>query len=262
MKSKATIKEYLTSKNSDRASKFQKLDDEIKSILNENSSLLCKFISQSQVIKENKKFTNLVDSGEITASNITKYNDETAIAMRSTLYSIGDAHGTLLKFLYTRKSAIHDLGTSLQDSLSGMNITSSIVLMRAILEQVANTLYVTNNIEKTLNTAHKNTMEESHILGAIGEIVASKGKGTRIDWNEYLSKSLRDGKKKSYKPQDGTVDVTASDLMKTIDDLDKTIKGARKGYEFASEFAHPNIGGNYIYSQSAHSTKLVDGLII
>jgi hypothetical protein len=70
---------------------------------------------------------------------------------------------------------------------------------------------------------------------------------TRIDWEHNLASPLSEGKKKSYKPTTGFVDVHADSILNSVDLLDKRIPGFRKAYEFLCEFAHPNVGAYFIW---------------
>jgi hypothetical protein len=164
--------------------------------------------------------------------------------------------------LWTKRAVIVDLLISLQTALSGVNIISAITLVRPILEHVAAVSIAAHEILSLFDKTDLATKDKSDKIIRLCEIISKRGKGTRVDWETYLTKSLRTGKKKSYKAEPGTVDLTALDLMNSIDHLDKKIKGARKAYEFASEFAHPNVGSHFIYAKSASYATLSDGIRI
>lgn len=262
MGSQTSIREYLSDKNPEYRSTFDNLDSVLSSLLNDRSSVHYKYASAQQSLAAFRRTTQLVSSGELTPENIERHNDELAFGMRLFLYDKGKASSLLNTFIYTKRAAIKDLGTSLQNAVAGLNVISSIVLVRAILEQVAAASVATKEINKIFDFNELTVNEKSERIILLCEIVSKRGKGTRIDWKAYLSKSLREGKKKSYKVEDGAVDLTASDLMNNVDILNKSVKGARKAYEFASEFAHPNIGAHFLYVQSASSKVLADDIRI
>lgn len=262
MGSQTSIRDYLSDKNSDYRSTFENLDAVLSNLLNDRTSVHYKYASAQQSLEAFRRTTQLVSSGELTPDNIDKHNDELAIGMRLFLYDKGKASSLLNTFIYTKRAAIKDLGASLQNTVAGLNIISSIVLVRAIIEQVAALSVATKEINTLFDFEELTVNEKSDKIISLCEIVTKRGKGTRLDWEAYLSNSLREGKKKSYKAEEGAVDQTASDLMNNVDFLNKSVKGARKAYEFASEFAHPNIGAHFLYVQSASFKILADDIRI
>lgn len=262
METQTSIRDYLSGKNQGHRSIFENLDAVLSNILNDRSEVHYKYASAQQSLEAFRITTELESSGELTPDNIGKYNDELVIAMRMFLFDKGKASGLLKTFVYTKRATIKDLGTSLQTAVSGLNIISAIVLVRATIEQVAAASVANSEINKLFDYQGLTTDEKTERINSLIEIVSKRGKGTRIDWEAYLLKSLREGKKKSYVAEEGTFDLTATDLMNNIDFLNKIIKGTRKAYEFASEFAHPNVGAHNLYIQSASYRTLSDDIRI
>ena len=245
-----------------RTQKFEELDAVICAIAKTDPTTQYQYASATQSIESFQWATNFATSGNLESNNFSANKNKLAISMRLWCYDKGKTPSLMKAFRWEKNTAILDLSRSMQAALASSSLLSFIVLIRPILEQVAAASSCTTELEKLLSTEVVSLEEKSDKIIEAAVIVSRRGKGTRIDWESYLAKSLKEGKKKSYKPEVGSVDLTASDLMKTIDSLDKRIKGARKAYEFASEFAHPNIGLHLLYVDSADRTVLTDGLTL
>ena len=61
-----------------------------------------------------------------------------------------------------------------------------------------------------------------------------------LDYSHYLNNSLKTNKEKHLKTKRNQLDLNSRDLMLGIKTLNKKCKGAKRVYDFASEFVHPN----------------------
>jgi hypothetical protein len=58
---------------------------------------------------------------------------------------------------------------------------------------------------------------------------------------------MHGGKRKGYKAPEELQSAMAETVLDAIDCLDKSVKGARRAYEFLCEFSHPNAGTYLVY---------------
>lgn len=255
-----TLRQLLEGGDPERRKVFAALDRSIGSLAANENSAQYSYPSASQALEAFKRTRELATSGTVNNATIGGHLDELAVGMRLWCYEKGKVPGLLRIFRWEKGSAILDLSRSLQATLVSDKPLSFFVLIRPILEQVAATAICTAELTDLLDAPANDPEGKHKSIVEADVIVSRRGKGTRIDWQNYLTKSLRAGKKKSYKPDPDSVDLTATDLMNTIDRLDKRIKGARKAYEFASEFAHPNIGSHLLFVASTEEAYLADGV--
>lgn len=255
-----SIIEYLTFKDNDCIRIFEKFNSLLTLLLKDESKIHFRYASARQSINAFMRMNEIVSSNDVDQNNILKYHDDIVVGMRLYLYDKGKTSGLLDAFIHAKRAVIRDLGTSLQAALSGINIVAAITLIRPILEHAGAACIANNKICKLFENQTPTVSDKTDILIKVCEVVSKRGKGTRIDWQTYFDKSLREGRKKSYKRDEGSIDLTASDLMKNIDYLDKSVKGARKAYEFASEFAHPNVGTHFIYTNTVSCITTGDGI--
>ena len=159
MGSQTSIRDYLSDKNLAHRSTFENLDAVLLNILNDRLVVQYKFASAQQTLEAFSRMNELESSGDLTPGNVDKYNDEIANGLRLFLYDKGKASGLLNAFIYTKRAATKDLGTSLQSAFSGLNITSVILLARAIIEHVAAASKATSEINELFDCQGLSTNE-------------------------------------------------------------------------------------------------------
>lgn len=254
-----SIRDFLISTRAESELVFHNLDSLAANLLSDNSASLYRSPSKPQAIEALNSAAKLTQENP-EGLHFGGSEEQLTRASRVLLLEVGETAGFLGAFCWTRRAAIKDLTETLQNALCGWNVISMVALARAMLEQVANSHIAAIEILPFFTEQPKNSEEKIHAVNKISDVLARRGKGTRVDWDHYISTSLKTGRKKSYKNDDGGVDLTACDLMDSIDRLDKKIKGARKAYEFASEFAHPNVGSRYLYLKPGYYVVLKDGI--
>jgi hypothetical protein len=257
MSKKESIRDLLLLNNEQCEEMFESFDQLVSLLLNDNGNLTYRHASELQIIQA---FNYTAEVNKYSSSGLVPSDDKLERPFRLFIYDKGKVPGLLNNFLWTKKAILTDLLLSLQEALSGKRIITAIVLVRPILEHIGIMSLFSKEIDPIFHNPKPSKEEIPPILVELAEIINKRGKGTRVDWETYLKKSLRVGNKKSYKHEEGTVDLTANDLMNGIDNLNKKVKGVRKVYELASEFAHPNVGSHFILLNSAVSVELEDGI--
>lgn len=254
------VREFLIEKEPNCSKLFENLDKCLQSIMSDDHQLTVGRVTYAQSLQAFKFVSELDASGQHPASYSNSQKRGLGQSIRLVMYHKGSVIAELEAFIYVKRAVIKDLLTAFLNAINGPNIISALVLVRPVLEHVSALNSVFQEIGPLLDGKNLSLNDKYEKLSQLEEVIATGGKGTRIDWESYFKKSLRSGKKKSYKPVEGAIDHTASNLMQNIDLMDKSVKGCRKAYEFASEFAHPNGGPNLIYYKSSYSEELKDGI--
>jgi hypothetical protein len=175
---------------------------------------------------------------------------------RTHLYELGAVSSMLAVYLWTKRSVVADIGELLVESLKGTSFLLPFILVRPILEHAGNLILFSKKRDELKLVELNKPKDKEYLLIDYSALLARSGKATRIEWGTMMTTPIDIGKTKSFKPGLAELDVTAEGLMQGIDQLDKKIKGARKAYDLASEFAHPNVGPHQIFIREAKSTKI------
>ncbi|WP_152206563.1 SEC-C domain-containing protein [Marinobacter changyiensis] len=261
-----SLRDYLENQSPKFIDAFERFDLATSKILVGNRGCRYRYPSASQSFQAFQWISNEgqkdYTGGEF-QQFIAENNEKFAEAIRLSIYSAGKLPELFDLMLWEREAAIKDLASQFRTSFDCSSILGVFLIGRAILEQVGRV--ITTKQRVLLELEQGESLPESEMVNhylALDEILSLRSKSTRIDWQVYLNESLKDGKKKSYKAKDGELDLTATDLLNSIDQLNKQVKGARKAYELASEFAHPNIGTRNLFIDKASRRVLSDGVIL
>ena len=203
------------------------------------------------------------------------------IARKALLYEFGLIPVELRRFIWHKKSTVVDLNHAIEQSLDSDSFLPGLILVRAVLEHVGTAEQLNNELAESLSARSARRGLTNNGLSEFGldkrmaanvatlcssrKAISVRSEGTRVDWDNFLTHSLKSGKRKSYKsPHEKAwdVDVDARDLMKSIDVLNKQVKGARNAYEFLCEFAHPNVGTSIWNCAGGKSLTSVSGFVL
>jgi hypothetical protein len=115
-----------------------------------------------------------------------------------------------------------------------------LVALRGLIERVGALADNERRISNQLGNGH---IELPDVLNA-GETIMKAVYGIRIDWVALAATDLKsfDAKDLEYKARPLTADMTARNVLTSVDRLEKRVPGTRVAYEVLCEFLHPNIG--------------------
>jgi hypothetical protein len=149
--------------------------------------------------------------------------------------------------LWIKRAYLYQLTGALCAALKQSHLSVVWVIIRPILEHIA----VVHQVRKDLDAFELETdpKVDMRLVKAqkIYQIVAQRLASSKLDLERTISSEFTSKKQKLYKPKSNELNVAVESgaLMKTIDELQKTIPGVRKTYDIASEFAHPNQGAKH-----------------
>ncbi|NKX31621.1 hypothetical protein HGG63_07735 [Alteromonadaceae bacterium A_SAG1] len=184
------------------------------------------------------------------------------LSIKSQAYNLGKFPALYNSFIWVKANVVQKMSLSIINALASQNdILLAITTGRSLLEQIGSLALAERSICTFFETIQPDSKEEDWLFGFEDEI-RKWTHGTRINWEDYYKKGLRDGSRGSFDSNKGHFGVEARGLMQGVDLLAKKVKGARKAYEFASEFVHPNHGSFAISVSEYEYTKQDDGLIL
>ena len=188
---------------------------------------------------------SLVRAGAaLQASGITN-QDQTASfvvppeTVAAHIYNVGRTANLLHAFRWTKKKAIAECLGTVKFSLDHDSLLPALVLARTILEQIG-TYALFHRDVSCLTPADESPNAAGDWVLDVQHALIPRAMGTRIDWADYFSNSLKGKGRKGYKAKDGYFNLGAKDLLNGIDLIDKSVRGVRNAYEFLSEYGHPN----------------------
>lgn len=184
------------------------------------------------------------------------------LSIKSQAYNLGKFPALYNSFIWVKANAVQKMSLSIVNALASQNdILLAINTGRSLLEQIGSLSLAEKSISAFFEAIQLDNKEEDWLFGFEDEI-RKWTHGTRINWEDYYQKGLRNGSRGSYDSNKGHFGVEAEGLMQGVDLLAKKVKGARKAYEFASEFVHPNHGIFAISLSDYEYSKRDDGLIL
>ena len=182
------------------------------------------------------------------------------VLIKGALREAGNTRWVIRRFVWSKRSIVSELSRTFIDSLEYPSFLPALILSRAILEHIANCEILRRDLSSILDMGGSEIKPEIQslvdegllepefaLLQSMNDAIDVRAFGSRKIWFEYAVHGIH-GKKRSYKapPEESvfSTDMTARDLMKSIDILDKKVKGTRNTYDFLCEFAHPNLAVN------------------
>lgn len=172
---------------------------------------------------------------------------ELLILKRSQIFKWAAARNSLDFIRWARCVAVCELADQALLAARGNSLLLAIMALRSILEISGNAAL----LEKDVNELGKpidDSFATMEWLNEFEAIVDTRASGMKVNYHYLVSEGLRESAGKvSYKPGNGEADMTAKDLLKGVDVLNKKIKGARSAYDFFCEFAHPNLASTMMH---------------
>lgn len=158
------------------------------------------------------------------------------------MYEIGSSSGVIARFRWTRLAAVSQSLAVFQFSIRHGCMNAAYLQARSVLELCGSVALLCEDIKsKILSEAGPQEMSDWMI--AVVGAANRRGGGTKVDWDNVAEHGLiKKGKLKSYKPSEDLQDKSAVDLMNGVDLVGDKVKGARRVYDYLSEYAHPNVG--------------------
>ena len=147
----------------------------------------------------------------------------------------------LNQFIWSKRNTVADGIHATLVCLELGLLLPSLIELRSTLEQISTLMMVDKQCIEVFND-RSIVMEDFEVINELSSIIHKNTLATRIDWEHYIENPIQRGKPKNYKPSEEFESIQADSILKSIDYLDKKLKGTRRAYEFLSEFAHPNAG--------------------
>lgn len=180
-----------------------------------------------------------------------------AATTRSMIYNQSAAARQLEAFLQVSGVIILELCQAAIRHFEAREIAASYMMIRSMVERIANVAALEDALQDFARaTASPEKPSEPLILAAdkIGKALY----GTRLDWLKLSNADLRTTAKEDlmYVRKQLTMDVSARNVLSSMDKLDKRIRGIRVSYDVLCEFLHPNVGD--LYSATLKATSYSD----
>lgn len=190
-------------------------------------------------------------------------------------YHFGHAINQCERYIWSKNQIVSRLLRAMCQKMREDDIYISLILMRTLLETLSKSLnvhqsitalYITFKIdcpENITTVFEKEKLDQLYEgFNKFSEMIQQATLTSSINLREYYeNRKISGQKRKDYVPSDREIDLSAKNILSSIDLLDKTIRGSRRLYDFLSQFAHPNFGQYYLSMDPeilTHSS--VDGL--
>jgi hypothetical protein len=126
------------------------------------------------------------------------------------------------------------------------------VSLRGVMEHIGNFEFTRKELRfESIPEKFDDALE---LLVECREKLAIAVGGTRVHWSKLSLEELPETlsqKFVSYEPDGEGTNLSATQVLKGIDLLDKKVKGARAVYEISCEFCHPNVGSMLAFCRTA-----------
>jgi hypothetical protein len=173
------------------------------------------------------------------------------------IYNQSAAARQLEAFLQVSGVIILELCQAAIRHFEAREIAASYMMIRSIIERIANVAALEDALQDFAHAAPSPDKPSEPLISAADKI----GKalyGTRLDWQKLRNADLRTAAKEdvAYVRKQLTMDVSARNVLSSMDKLDKRVRGIRVSYDVLCEFLHPNVGD--LYSATLHATSHSD----
>lgn len=174
----------------------------------------------------------------IATSNTSDYNKKVN-ALKAVLYDYGNSRWQLTRYAYAKKAAIYRFLDTILNEISNSNVLILLISLRSIYEYICHLCHLSYKIRNIASNKLSLNLED---LRNIDNIVHSYTMQTRLDWE-----SAHIGIIKKYETSSDLQPVNTSSILSSIDYMSKIYDETRNMYEFLCEFAHPNVGGYFVF---------------
>lgn len=183
------------------------------------------------------------------------------------LLQLHTAGGALRKLDYLINSKTMTLVQYINAShycFSTANVQVAFMCLRSIIEHVATFNTIMEEIDKC--NVPSTFDEACNQLKEIENQISRRLYGTRVNWTALITGNvdelLNSGKGAvAYDPSAARHDLTAEQILKSVDNLAKKVIGIRALYEVLCEFAHPNVGALMSIVESSNHVKDQSGTV-
>lgn len=180
-----------------------------------------------------------------------------AATTRSMIYNQSAAARQLEAFLQVSGVIILELCQATIRHSEAHEIAASYMMIRSMVERIAHVAALEDALRDFARaTASPDKPSEPLILAA--DKIGKSLYGTRLDWLKLSKADLRVTTKEdlTYVRKQLTMDVSARNVLSSMDKLDKRVRGIRVSYDVLCEFLHPNVGD--LYSATLKATSYSD----
>lgn len=185
-------------------------------------------------------------------------DSELLMLKRGAVFNWSSLRSSIDFFRWSRASTVEELATQAYQSAKNNSLLVAIMALRSILEVSGNAVLLERDLHE-LGEPKEENLARIDWLSKFESVIDGRIAGVRVDYSVLTRTGLRGSKNFSYKPGEIEADLTAKDLLKGVDVLDKRIKGVRAAYEFFSEFAHPNLASVWThYDRTEMKIKVLD----
>ena len=181
-------------------------------------------------------------------------NDEVKISIKANTYANSLTQNQLNQLIWTKRNTVADGIHATLACLELGLLLPSLIELRSTLEQISSLMIVEKQCVEVFNDRSL-VMEDFELINELSSIIHKNTLATRIDWEHYIENPIQGGKTKNYKPSEKFESIQADSILRSIDYLDKQLKGSRRAYEFLCEFAHPNAGAYLAFRSRKKEVK-------
>lgn len=178
-----------------------------------------------------------------------RLNPQLTVSFKAWAYANAQGVTKLKSYLWSKKEALADAIDGAVFCLNGGLLVPALTLVRSALEQIADLHSLTASTHGHADKSYTSPLDRQNATTLLLDTIHKHLMATKIDIKDFTENPILGGKRKSYKADERFSDISAQSVLNSIDVLDKTVKGSRRGYEFLCEFAHPNTGA-FLLSRS------------
>ncbi|MEJ1159542.1 hypothetical protein [Prosthecomicrobium sp. N25] len=210
-----------------------------------------RFVSQAQAAPFERAHYHWVKSGGIGAPPAFDVSH-----FRAAVYNQAAAARQLEAFVHAQCVIACELCQAGIRGFEAEEVAVPYSMLRSLVERTAHVAWLADAL-KPLAKATLASDGSSTPLIESANTISKALYGTKMDWNKLRDVNLRSASKDeiAYIRTELTMDVSARNVLSSIDKLNKQAPGIRIAYEILCEFLHPNVGDLYSATRKAHDFK-------
>jgi hypothetical protein len=176
------------------------------------------------------------------------------------LFGMGRAASDLRAYRAVCASASIDLIQATLPPLRERRLQVPFAMTRGLIERAAAAEALIQSVAPILESPSSTTEEAFKNVLRTEEPITVTLFGTKVDWGTLAGSDFKkiSAKTASYKPVDYAMNLTAKQILNSVDKLNRRIPGTRVAYDVLCEFLHPNVGD--LLAASLDSQSFLDRL--
>lgn len=196
------------------------------------------------------------------AGRKTQQPTPTRREVRAQVYGFGRPVAEARAFRHVFICSCAELSKASLFAIDQCALNVSFTLLRSLMERIAVGRAVSAELTNVLSLEASDKDRQFQNIARAGEVLTSALHGTKVNWTALFKQQVSkiSAEQAKYAPLDYGMNLSAKQILNSVDALKSELPGARIAYDVLCEFLHPNTGDMFSSILNAGGTFDSEGM--